>query len=58
MLDFWYLLTVGDETRRIPVPVGIATTDDDVLDYVTTTDAWDTGEPVSASWPSPLPPQE
>jgi len=53
MIDFWYLLTVDDETRRIPVPVGIATDDDAVLDYVTSDDAWATGDIVSADWPSP-----
>ena len=51
MIDFWYLLTVGDDTRRIPVPVGIATDDDAVLDYVTSDEAWATGEVVSADWP-------
>jgi hypothetical protein len=53
MIDFWVLLTVDDETRRIPVPVGIATDDDAVLDYVMSDDAWDTGEIVAADWPSP-----
>lgn len=53
MIDFWYLLTVGDETRRIPVPVGIAADDDALLDYVMSDDAWATGEIVAADWPSP-----
>lgn len=58
MIDFWVLLTIDDETRRIPVPMGIAVGEDAVLEYVTSDDAWATGEVVSASWPSPLPPQE
>jgi hypothetical protein len=58
MIDFWVLLTIDDETRRIPVPMGIAVDEDAVLEYVTSDDAWATGEVVSASWPSPLPPQE
>jgi hypothetical protein len=57
MIDFYYLLTVDDETRRVPVPVGVATDEDAVLDYVTG-DGWATGEVVSASWPSPLPSPE
>ena len=57
MIDFWYLLTVDSETRRIPVPVGIATDDDAVLDYVMG-DGWETGTIVSASWPDSLPSPE
>jgi hypothetical protein len=54
MIDFYVLRTVGSETRRIPVPVGIATDDDAVQAYVTHDDAWTTGEVVAVSWPSPL----
>lgn len=52
MIDFWVLLTIDDETRRIPVPVGIATDDAAVLDYVTSNAGWATGDVVAADWPS------
>jgi hypothetical protein len=52
MIAFWVLLTIDDETRRIPVPVGIATDEDAVLDYVTSDAAWATGDVVAADWPS------
>ncbi len=58
MIDFYFLLDRVGEWRRVPVPVGIAVDETAVLEYVTSDDAWATGDVVSASWPSPLPPQE
>ena len=52
MIDFWVLLTVDGETRRIPVPVGIATDELAVTEYLLTDDAWATGDVVAADWPS------
>lgn len=58
MIDFYVLLERAGEWRRVPVPIGIAVDEEAVLEYVTSDDAWTTGDVVSASWPSPLPPQE
>lgn len=58
MIAFYYMLTIGDETRRIPIPASVGTDEDAVTDYVTSDAAWETGEIVSAEWPRPLPSPE
>lgn len=55
-IDFYVLRTVGDDTRRVPVPVGVATSEHAVAAYVATAAAWDAGERVPAHWPHAAPP--